>query len=711
MTASINAKPLAIERLLRPRSVAIVGASATKGTFGASILANLEAIGYSGTIHLVNPKRDRIGTRPCLHSIDALPEAVDCVALAIPRAGVLEAVQACGRRKVGSIIIFAAGFAEAGDAGRGDQHEIQRMATEHGMAVEGPNCLGLINYLDRVSLTFVSTPPQEPFEGCGVGIISQSGAIAAVLGVALRHHGLPLSYSISTGNEAVCRVEDFLDFLVQDSRTKVIAMVMEQIREPQRFLETARRGRHGGKSVVLLHPGASAEGRASAATHTGAMAGDYDVMRLYVQAAGAVVVESIEELVDVTDVLFRCPPAPCGGCAVFAESGAFRAFALDFCGKVGLPLPSLSKKCFAELRKALPEFIMPTNPLDITAQGLIDPDLYRRCIPPVLQDERYGSLLLAIILTNTQTSMLKFPPIIGALRGTQLTKPVLFAGLDEGAEFDAAYVRELRELGIPFFPSTERTFRALAHLHRHAERMTRIGQCPEPSPMHSLARSGTLPEYQSKLILAQVGVPVPEGALAGNVLEAIAIAERIGFPVAIKAQSAALSHKSDVGAVVLSVKDAGALRAAWEDVAKRLRAVSPLLVLDGMLVEKMALKGVELIVGAHFDREWGHVLLLGLGGIFTEAIGDTRLLMPDISREEAAEEIMRLKGAKLFRGFRGMPPLDVAAAAKIISLVGAFVRGNPQVRELDINPLLVYPQGQGAVALDALITLSEPGNA
>ena len=707
MTDSINAKPRAIERLLRPSSVAIVGASATKGTFGASILENLEAIGYRGQIYLVNPKRDHIGSRACLKSIDALPEGVDCVALAIPRAGVLEAARACAQRKVGSMIIFAAGFAEAGEAGRHDQDEIRRIAIESGIAIEGPNCLGIVNYIDRVSLTFVSTPPQERFGGVGVGIISQSGAIAAVLAVSLRHHGLPLSYSISTGNEAVCRVEDFLEHLVQDSRTKVIAMVIEQIREPKRFLATARKAHAAGKSFVLLHPGASTEARASAATHTAAMMGDYDVMRLYVQDAGVLAVDSIEELIDVTDVLFRCPPAPGGGCAVFAESGAFKAFSLDFCERVGLPLPALSERCFAQLRSALPEFITPSNPLDITAQGLVDPDLYRRCIPSVLEDDRFGALLLAIILTDKGTSSLKFQPIISALRGVHREKPVVFAGLDEGAECDEAYIRELRELGVPFFPSTERAFRALACAHAHADRLKRVPAPPKPVGAFTFSSSGVLPEYKSKGILRKMGIPVPEGALAQNISEAPAIAERIGFPVVLKAQAVALSHKTDSGGVVLGLRDHEALCAAWQSLGDKLSRSRPDLVLDGMLIEKMAPKGIELILGARRDPDWGHVLLVGLGGIFAEVIADTRLLMPDTSCESAAGELMRLKGARVLGGFRGSPPADVTAAAKVISLIGAFVGANPGISELDINPLVVYPTGQGVIALDAVMTIGE----
>jgi len=700
--------PFAIERLLRPRSVAIVGASATKGSLGASVIENLDAAGYRGAVYLVNPKRDRIGSRPCLPSIDALPEGVDCVALAIPRAGVLESVQACARRKAHSIIIFSAGFAEAGEAGRQQQEEIRRVAVEHGIAVEGPNCLGLINYIDNVSLTFVFTPPQECFTGNAVGIVSQSGAIAAVLGVSLRHHGLPLSYSISTGNEAVCGVEDFLDFLIRDPRTQVIAMVIEQIRNPQRFFEMARSAREAGKSLVLLHPGASAEARASAATHTGALAGDYEVMRLYVQDAGVLLVDSIEELVDVTDILFRCTAARGGGAAVFAESGAFKAFALDFCREVGLPLPQLSERCFTALQSALPDFITPTNPLDITAQGLVDPDIYRRCIPPVLHDDRYGSLVLAIILTDCQTSALKFPPILSALREVRPAKPVVFAALDDGAECDPAYIRDLRDLGVPFFPSTERAFRALARVHAHADRTKRTEEIPVSASATVSLPTGVVPEYKSKSILFSIGIPVPEGVLARDISEAITIAERIGFPVAIKAQSAALSHKSDLGGVALHIKDAAALRRAWENICTKLSASSPNLPVDGMLVEKMGQKGVELIVGVRRDPDWGHVLLIGLGGILTEVIGDARLLMPNISCEEAEEELLRLKGAKVLSGFRGSPASDTQSAAKVISLIGAFVRANPRIRELDINPLIVYPEGEGVAALDALMIVDEP---
>lgn len=692
-----------MNRLLRPRSVAIVGASPTPGSFGASILANLENAGYKGQLHLINPKRSEIGGRPCVASVDDLPEGVDCAVLAIPRVAVLDAVLACARRKVGGVIIFSAGFAEAGEQGRLEQLRLGEIAREHSMVVEGPNCLGIANYVDGIPLTFVVTP-MLPFQpGMGVAIVSQSGAMAAVLGVSLRHHGLQITYSASTGNEAASGVEEFLEYMVADDNTRVIAMIVEQFRKPKKLLALAQRAREAGKRIVLLHPGSSSAARAAAATHTGALAGDYNLMRTKVAHAGIIVVDTLEELVDVTDILSRCHNLPTGGAAVFTESGAFKALALDLCERLALPLPALADATADALRAVLPDFIPPTNPLDITAQGLVDPDLYRRCIPPVLADEQYGSLVLAIILTDETTSALKFPPILAALGDIKPTKPVLFAGLDEGAQIDPKYVDQLRELGVPFFPSSDRAFRALAHVTCHASKMRQASEVSSTSIASTTLPTGVIPEYISKQLLASVGIPVPVGELATTVEEAKAIAAKIGYPVVLKAQAAALTHKSDVGGVALKLQSAEAVATAWHKMQSDLATALPDLKLDGILVETMGQGGTELIVGAHSDPEWGPVLLIGLGGVLAEALGDTRLSVPGLSREAVVAELLQLKSAALLRGFRGSLPVDLEAAADVVVRLGAFVLANPSVREVDINPVIVYAKGKGAVALDALI--------
>ena len=695
--------PSRMDRLLRPRSIAIVGASPTPSSLGASVLANLESAGYSGQIHLINPKRNEIHGRPCLPSVDALPEGVDCAVLAIPRAGVLDAVAACGRRGVGGVIIFSAGFAESGPEGRAEQEKLAAIARTHGMIVEGPNCLGMVNFIDGVPLTFVLTAPARHAVARGVAVASQSGAMAAVVGVSLRKREIDISFSVSTGNEAVSNVEDYVEYLLEDSHTQVILMIVEQFRRPRKFLDLAARARALGKYIVLLHPGRCAAARASAGTHTGAMAGDYDVMRTKVARAGVFCVDTLEELLDVSEILLRCPSLPVGGAAVFTESGAFKALTLDFCDRLGLPLPVLSDTTAAALRQVLPDFIPPANPLDVTAQALADPDMYRRTIPPILADNRYGSLVLGIILTDEATSELKLPPILDAIRTLKPTKPVLFAGLDEGAQIPSEYVDQLRALGVPFFPSPERAFRALARVTEFA------GQLEQPHSNEAILteipklQSGMMPEYKSKEVLASLGIRIPVGNCVCSVETALAIATQIGYPVVLKAQAAELSHKSDAGGVVLNLNNADQLIAGWQQMQEDIARARPDLVLECVLVEKMSARGVELIVGARNDPEWGPVLLAGFGGVLAEVLHDLRLLPPDLTVEAIAAELCQLKCAALLRGFRGSPALDVQAAAEIVHRLGRLMLASPQIREVDINPVIVYPQGQGAVALDALI--------
>lgn len=700
---STNAR---FDRLLRPSSVALVGASATPGSLGACVLENLENAAYSGELYLINPKHPVISGRSPLGSIDELPEGIDCAVLAIPGPAVLASARACAQKRVGSVIVFSAGFAEGGEDGHNAQQELARIARENGMLLVGPNCLGIVNYVDRIPLTFVVTQPQESVQKSGAAILSQSGALAAVIAVNMRHHRLPLTYSISTGNEAALGVEDFLEDLIDDEATGVFALVVEQFRQPRRFLELARHARAAGKFIVLLHPGRSRAARDSAATHTGAIAGDYDVMHTLVTHAGVIHVESMEELVDVAQLLVRCRQLPRGGAAVFTESGAFKALALDLSERVGLELPDLSPPAAQALRDTLPAFIPPSNPLDLTAQGLVDPSLYRRTLPPVLGDDCFGSVLLGIILTDPKTTKLKLPNIVDAIRHLKPSKPVVFAALDEGAPFDFQELDDLRSLGVACFPSAERAIRALAHV-------TALGQmeCDTGQPGISCGpigrlRHGFLPEYESKAVLHEIGIPIPAGRLARCIDEAVSIAQEIGYPVALKMQSADLPHKTEAGGIVLGVNSKEAVAEAWLTLHRNIQSYRPGLVPDGILVERMGDMGVELIVGARNDKNWGPVLLIGFGGILAEAIHDVRILPPDLPAEAVKKELNQLRCAALLRGFRGTPELDADATSDAVCRLGSLMRAVPEIAEVDINPLVVFPKGRGVMALDALIAVA-----
>ncbi len=690
-----------LDRLLRPRSVAIVGASEKPGALGNQVLANLERHGFAGDIHLINPRRGVIAGRQSLGSVDELPEGVDAAVLAIPGAAVLPTIRALAARGVGAAVIFSAGFAEGGEEGLAAQRELARIAAESGMIIEGPNCLGLTNYVDGVALTFVETSSERLGDRPGIGIVSQSGAMAVVLGTTLMAKELGVSLSVSTGNEAASGVEDYVDYLIDDPHTHVIAMIVEQFRKPARFLALAERARVAGKPIVLLHPGTSSAARESAATHTGAMAGDWQVMKTKVERAGVILADTLEELGDLTDLALRCGAMPAGGCAVLTESGAFKALTLDLCEKIGLALPAPAEATAAQLRAAIPDFIPVSNPMDLTAQALVDPDLYRRTLAPLLDDDRFGCIVLGIIQTDAATARLKFEPIIAAIEALRPTKPVIFAGLDDGAPVPPAYVAALRALGVPYFPSPDRAFRALAALARAAARdVTRASYAPLAI---DAIPPGVIPEYRAKQLLAPLGVPFPRGGFATSLDAAQKVAASIGYPVVIKAQAAALSHKSDAGGVILNLADEAALARGWDELHANIARHAPGMVLDGVLVEAMGQRGVELIVGARNDPEWGPVILVGFGGVQAEILQDVRLLPSDLPRAAIAAELRLLKGGALLDGWRGSPALDVDAVADIVIALSRLLEAAPSIREIDLNPVVVYPMGQGAIALDALI--------
>jgi acyl-CoA synthetase (NDP forming) len=693
-----------IDRLLRPRSVAIVGASEKPGALGASVLANLERNGFAGEIHLINPKRAEIAGRACLPGIEALPWGVDAAVLAIPRAGVVDAIRQLAARGVGSAVIFSAGFAEGGEAGLAEQRDIARIAAEAGMLIEGPNCLGMVNHYDGVPLTFVETAVTPPVGGAaGIGIVSQSGAMAAVLGTTIASRGLGLTFSVSTGNEAGSGVEDYVEYLVGDAGTRVITMIVEQFRQPQRFLAAARAAAAAGKTIVLLHPGKSSAARESAATHTGAMAGNYAVMRLLVAQAGVVVAETLEELSDIAEIVARSPALPSGGTAVLGESGAFKALMLDLAEELALPLPALTDACSPALRAALPEFVGVSNPLDLTAQGLVDPDLYARTLTALFGDDRIGTIIIGIIQTDPVTIGIKVPPILRAMQERDGDKPVIFAGLDEGAPIPAEHVEALRSLGIPYFPASERALRAVTRLIR-AQAASPQGATPSGEAALRLPDAGgVIPEHAAKALLAPFGFAFPPSHLATSPAEARALAEQLSFPVVLKAQSSALSHKSDAGGVLLNLRDADAVEAGWHRMVADVAGHLPDVALDGILVEKMGARGVELIVGARSDPDWGPVILVGFGGVQAEILKDVRLIAPGMSRSAILAEIGQLKAAALLHGWRGSPALDLDALAALVERLGAVMLANPRIREIDLNPVILYPQGQGVVALDALM--------
>jgi acyl-CoA synthetase (NDP forming) len=689
-----------IDRLLRPRSIAIVGAQPEPTSIGGGVLGNLEAFGYSGAIHLVSRSKDEIRGRPCVKAIGDLPMGIDVAVLIVPQAAILESVRACAERGIGGIVVFASGFAEAGEEGRLQQDELARLCSEANIALLGPNCMGYTNYPDGIPLTFEPVEVRPLAAGRRrVAVVAQSGATAANIRFAMHARGIDISHVIATGNEATLGAEHFIDVLVRDPQNAAIGVYVEQIRNPLLFVAAARRARAAGIPLVLLHPGSSAKGRAAAQSHTGALAGDHAVMQTILRDEAIALVETTDELFDVLAILSRFPAPPPGKAGVVTNSGAIRGLCFDFCERIGLELATLTPEIAAEMQALVPPYVHVDNPFDIGTVGFANPAIYGTSAAVLLKQPDVGMALLSYAGGSPKMQIAKSDAILPVY--AQSTKPVILNIIGDDYPLDDRFMADVRASGIPFFRSPERALRAMAVVAAYAEALAAAGETrPAPAVAVRVPGSGVIAEHQGKRVLADLGIAVPRGEMATTVEDAAAAAGRIGYPVVIKAQAAALAHKSDVGGVVVGIADEAALRAAWDRMQTSVAAARPGLALDGVLVEEMARPGLEMVVGARRDPQWGPVVLVGLGGVWIEALKDARLLPAATSRDRVIAELGRLKAATLLGPFRGQPARDVGAIADVVVKLGRLMLSDPSIREVDVNPLMVG--AAGAVALDAL---------
>lgn len=691
-----------IERLLRPRSIVIVGFSPRPGTAGQTILENLTLNDFEGPIHLLGRTAGMVGDRPIVTDFAELPDGIDLAILTLPANGVVAAIEGCGKRGVASAVVFAAGFAEMGEHAL--QADLAWAAREGGVAILGPNCLGYTNSLDAIRVNFAGAAKiprivkgRDPM----VAIISHSGGLVSHARSALEARDIGVNHSVSTGNEAGLGLADFIDYFVDDPQTDAVVLYVEQVRDPQSFLASARRAAAAGKPILMMHPGRGARAQAAVQSHTGALAGDYAVMRAQVAHAGVALVDTLDELIDTAELLARYPTPPTRGPAILTFSGAYCAIANDFCDDLGLDLPPLAPETAAHLRPRLPSFANTRNPLDLTTQPVFEPDLVGFGATALLSDPNLGSLVISITTGTPRHAMAYLEGVIGAIAHSD--RPVIFSALGDRAPLPDSFNSLARENRVIMSRSVDRSLRAMANATRQGRALARARRAVAPVRPDGIGAlpKGTLVEWQGKEVLARMGIATPAHELATDVDAAIAAATRIGFPVALKAQSADLAHKTEAGGVMLALRDAEALREAWARLADNVARHSPGLVLDGVLVEAMAPRGVELVVGARRDPLWGPVTLVGIGGVAIEALGDVRLLPCDLAEADIIEEIGRLRAAKMLGGFRGMKPVDLAAVARVVARVGQLMLTVPEVVEVDINPLLAT--ADGVLALDALI--------
>jgi acyl-CoA synthetase (NDP forming) len=687
----------AVTRFLRPRSIAVIGVSTRAGSAGQIILQCLKINRFAGEVHLVGRTDERIDGRRVLKSADELPEGVDLAVFTLPAAAVREAIEACARRKVGTALVFAAGFAETGD--HATQDAVAATARAAGLAVVGPNCLGVTNNVDGLMLHMLYA--QEALRGVtdGVAIIGQSGGLLGHFQRACDGRSIPLSYVISTGNEAGLDTIDFLNFLVDDPSTCVIVAYCEELKRPQAFLAALRRARAASKPVVLMLVGRSVKARKAAQSHTGALVSDFATVRTQVEDAGAIVVTTMDETMDLVAILQRFPVPPAKGPGILTASGAYVALTNDLAEEIGLELPELEPTTLKTIKETLPWYGNFGNPLDTTAG--FSPEMLPIVTKALIDDPNVGMLFISFPIRTAV-------PVKAFNEGmAHSPKPKVMVALFDTWPLTDDVEAAVKESPAVFSRSSDRMLRAIALYIRYGRNLARQRPTLASPPIGGFPKlgRGAQPEWLGKKLIAAAGIRIPAGALARTVDEAVTLAEQIGYPVVLKAQAASLPHKTEVGGVALDLANEAAVRAAWDTMMRDVKRAAPNTQLDGALIEKMSPLGIELMVGAKRDPGWGTVLLLGLGGIWVEALGDVQVLPATADKLQIIEALGKLRAAKFLAGMRGAPPADLAAVAEVVSAISGLMQSAPEISEIDINPLTVHSEGEGATALDVLIVV------
>lgn len=697
-------------RLIAPRSVAIVGASPTAGSFGQRTLANLS--GFDGRIHLVNARYPAIGERPCHPDVDSLPEVPDCAVLTIARDAVEAVVLACARAGVGGVIVYASGYSETGRPERIRlQARLGDIASETGLRIIGPNCIGIVNARCGASMTFSNLPAFRPWSPDAIGLISQSGALGFALAQAAEH-GMPFSHVLTAGNSCDVDVADQVSYLAGDPDCRAIACVFEGMPAPERLIEAGRIAWAADKPLVIYKLATGEHGAAAAMSHTGSLAGSDAAYRAAFERAGIVVVEQFESLLETARFLAKAPPPRAAGVAVVATSGGAAIMAADKSEVYGLPLPQPGPHARSVLEARIPEFGSPRNPCDVTGQVLNDPESLSACAGALLADDAFGALLVPQVYSWPMTAQRVSTFDELSARHDKITCLVWLCEWLEGP----GAVEAEQAPRVALFRSMDRCFAALAAwqaraLRRALETGADAGDASRIAPAAAAASaaalidaagSDTLTERESKQVLAAYGIPVVGERLAGNEDAAVAAAAGLGYPVAIKVESPDLPHKTEAGVIRLDLRSEADVRRAWREVTANAARVQPAPRVNGVLVQPMIPAGVEVMLGARIDPLFGPLVVVGLGGVLVEILRDTRVALAPVDVRQAHSMLRALRGAALFDGFRGAPPVDLDALAGLVSRFSAFVHDQrDRIAEVDVNPLICAP-GR-IVAVDALI--------
>jgi acyl-CoA synthetase (NDP forming) len=694
-----------LDSFLSPRSIAVVGASSVASKIGAVPVRYLVERGYAGDIYPINAKAEEIEGRRAFASLRAVCREIDLAIFAIPASGAEAALDDAIGAGVKNIVMFSAGFAETGEEGEKGQRKFAERARAAGIRVLGPNCLGFMNVARSVYATFspvVSIGLAKPGK---VGIVSQSGAFGAYAYAMARERGVGLSMWVTTGNESDICVADCIAWMARDPATQVIMAYLEGCRDGNKLRQALEMARAAAKPVVVVKVGRTALGAITAASHTAALAGDDAVFETLFRQHGAWRARTIEEFFDIAHGLAVCGLPANKRVGLLTVSGGVGVMMADDADEAGLEVPCLPPAAQELIRARVP-FAATRNPVDVTGQVTADPGLLEAAARAMLGTAGHGCLLIFLAAFGGTPAMQDFQQKLARdLRRDFPGRLVMFSTLA-----DAAQQRALEAMGCLCFSDPARAIRILAAMSFFHDQFQRPAPAPRPAETVVALRSGPYNEADALELLRDFGVPVASIQRARSRDDAIAIGQALGVPLAMKVLSADITHKSDVGGVVLDIRVADEVGAAYDRIMASVAAAAPTAHVDGVLLAPMVRGVVECILGARRDPALGVVVMLGSGGVNVELLGDVTFRLAPVDHQQAREMIGELKTAPLFHGFRGGPPADVEALADAIVRLSRFaLAAGDTLDSVELNPFVVLPQGQGALALDAvLLTGSAP---
>ena len=695
-----------------PETIAVLGASPDLHRIRGRLLHQLRENGFPGRILPINPSYQEIEGLPCYPNIAAAGVPVDLALVAIPAAGVASALEECGKAGVKNALIISSGFAEEGGAAGEMQAALVEATRRTGIRACGPNCEGYFNALGKVATTFSPTVEVKEDEGQvlvsqrRVGVIAQSGGIGFALFNRGKAAGIGFSYVISTGNEADLNMGDFLDYMVEDDNTHAVMLFCEAVRNGPAFVAALAKARQRGKPIIAIKVGRSEAGSRASASHTASMSGAYTAYRAVFERYGLIEAEDPDEAVAIAGVLLTCPLPKGRRVGVITPSGGSGVWMADTLSAQGLIVPPLSADTQTRLRTVMPSYGAPANPVDVTAQGSQTGPAVMTAMETLADSDEIDMLVLITSLTSQTRVSLDAERVRAT--AARCGKPMTVWTYTLPSEFGRAQAAncglfthsDLRNVGV-----------AMGKLAAFAELQARPVAAAAVAPAAARLPADlprVLTEHRAKQLLAPFGLPPSHERLVGSADEAADAAEALGFPVALKIASPDLPHKTEAGGVVLNLRDRSGVADAYVRIIAAARSYKADARVDGVLVQKMAPKGIELVIGMVNDPTFGPIMMAGFGGTLVELMGDVVHRPAPVDADEAGAMLMGLKSAKLLQGFRGAKPIGMAPAARLIAALSqAALAYRGQIAEMELNPVILHEDGSGVTIADALITLKQ----